>query len=209
MMLTLTQTALPTHADAGATGAVERCYRLRLAGQLLGAISVAAVLYDLSARPFVWLLLLACLLAWPVLARELALRGRDAQASEIRSLLVDSALGGMWIALMRFDLLPSLLLTVMLTCDKTIAGGWTLALRGLVVQLAACVLTLAVHGLAFAPATSMPEIIASMPLLTLYPLALAFTLHAQARRLGESPRLAPPPNASAEQDVTGAEVPAA
>jgi diguanylate cyclase len=191
MMLMLSHTALPRPVASDTVGMVERTHRLRLARQLLGAIGIGTVLYGVGAGPMTWLLLVGCTFAWPLLARERAFRAHEPRAAELRSLLVDSALGGMWIALMRFDLLPSLLLTVLLACDTTIAGGLRLALRGLVVQLAACVLTLAVHGFAFAPDTRMPEILASIPLL-LYPLALAITLHAQTRRLSDLPNLVPP-----------------
>ena len=185
-MLMLTQLAMPTLGGSHLTGSVERWHRLRQAGLLLASLCIGWVLYDLGARPTIWALLAANTIAWPVLARELALRGRDAQAAEVRSLLVDSALGGMWVALMQFNLLPSVLLTVMLTCDKAVAGGWQLALRGIVVQLAACVLTLAVHGFAFSPQTTMAQIAATLPLLALYPLAMGLMMHVQARRLGES-----------------------
>jgi len=61
-----------------------------------------------------------------------------------------------------------------------IASGWNLLLRGLIVQAAACVVTLALHGLTFAPQSSTIEILAALPLLTAYPLALGLRL----RRLG-------------------------
>ena len=185
-MLMLTQLAMPTLGASPRTEVVERWYRLRLAGLLLAAASIGWVLQDLGARSLTWALLVATTAVWPALARELALRSPDAEGAETRSLLVDSALGGMWIAMMQFNLLPSVLLTVMLTCAKTMAGGWRLAMRGLVVQLAACILTLAVYGFAYAPLTTMAQIMASLPLMILYPLAMGAMLHAQARRLGEA-----------------------
>jgi diguanylate cyclase len=185
-MLMLTQLTLPTLGACPRAQIVERWYRLRLSGLLLAAASVGWVLGDLGASPLSWALLIATTVAWPALAREIALRGPDAERAEMRSLLVDSALGGMWIAMMQFNLLPSVLLTVMLTCTKTMAGGWGLAVRGLIVQIAACILALAVHGFAYAPYTTMAQIIASLPLVTLYPLAMGAILHTQARRLGEA-----------------------
>ena len=75
-----------------------------------------------------------------------------------------SALGGFWIAVMQFNLLPSVAFSVMVICDKIVAGGRVLSMRGLIVQIAACVLTMAVHGFAFSPLTSMGEILATLPL---------------------------------------------
>jgi diguanylate cyclase len=124
-----------------------------------------------------------------LLARDLALRSRDPQGSEVRSLLVDSALGGFWIAVMQFNLLPSVAISVMVICDKIVAGGKLLSIRGFIVQVAACILTMAVHGFAFSPLTTMAEILATLPLLVLYPMALGTSIRAQSHRLGESPRL--------------------
>jgi hypothetical protein len=202
LMLMMTQLALPTLADSPVAAMVERSYRLRQVGLLLASMCIASVLVEVDARPIIWMLLAANVVVWPFIARELALRGRDAHAIETRSLLVDSALGGMWIAMMQFNVLASALLSVMLCCDKAIAGGWRLALRGFVVQLAACVLTLAVHGFAFSPQTTMAEILSALPLLVLYPLAMSMTMHAQARRLGESLALAPSQNDAAQSDTS-------
>ena len=119
----------------------------------------------------------------------------------LRSLLVDSALGGFWIAVMQFNVLPSVAISVMVICDKIVAGGRVLTIRGLIVQVAACVLTMAVHGFAFSPFTTMAEILATLPLLTLYPLALGTTMRAQSRRLGESMRVPAPLEAARQRDT--------
>lgn len=200
-MLMMTQLALPTLGESQIAAMVERSYRLRQVGLLLASMCLASVLVEVGARPVIWMLLAANVVVWPFIARELALRGRDAHAIEIRSLLVDSALGGMWIALIQFNVLASALLSVMLCCDKAIAGGWRLALRGIVVQLAACVLALAVHGFAFSPQTTMVEILSALPLLVLYPLAMSMTMHAQACRLGESLHIVPAHNDGAQSDT--------
>jgi len=185
-MLMLTQLQLPTLGGSRRAETAERWHRLRLAGLLLAAVPIGWVLQDLGVRPLTWALLIATSAGWPALAREFALRGPDPESTEARSLLVDSALGGMWIAVMQFNLLPSVLLTVMLTCARTMADGWHLAVRGLIVQIAACILTLAVHGFACTPHTTTAQMVASLPLAVLYPLVMGAMLHAQARRLGES-----------------------
>jgi diguanylate cyclase len=187
-MLLMTQFTLPTGLATPLRRFVERCHRLRMLGLGLGVICVGSVLYHNGAHPAVWVLLLANACAWPQLARALALRNRDAGTAEIRNRLIDSAMGGVWVALMQFNLLPSALLTAVLAIDKTNLGGWSLLGRGLLVQAAACVLTLTVHGFVFAPQTTMPEIVASLPLLVAYPLAVGMSMHALARRLREQNR---------------------
>ena len=182
-MLLLSNMVTPAFHDTPLVRVVEQGHRLRVLAFGLGFIAVAAVLTATGASPLLIaaLALNACI--WPGLARALALRGTDARVVEQRNLLIDSAFGGAWIALMQFNLLPCALLTIVLSCDKAMAGGWSLLLRGLVVQAAACVLMLALHGLVFAPESSTVQILASLPLLVAYPLALGLRLHHQGAGL--------------------------
>jgi len=175
-MLLMTQIAVPAFHDTPVVRAVEQGYHMRLLAFGLGFIAAAAVLSPDGGSIVLPALLALNAFAWPGLARALALRSTDSHAVETRNLLIDSAMGGAWIGLLQFNLLPSVLLTLVLTCDKAIAGGWSLVLRGLIVQAAACVLMLALHGLVFAPQTSMLQILACLPLLIAYPLAIAWRL---------------------------------
>ena len=185
----MSHVALPTLDKPAETALIGRWFRLRIAGLLLATASIASVLYENQARALTWFLLAVSTVAWPLFARDLALRSRDPQRSEVRSLLVDSALGGFWIAVMQFNLLPSVAVSVMVICDKIVAGGKLLSARGFAVQVAACILTMAIRGFAFSPLTTMGEILATLPLLVLYPIALGTSIRAQSHRLGESPRL--------------------
>jgi diguanylate cyclase len=54
-----------------------------------------------------WIVLLANAFAWPHVARMLALRSANPRHAELRILMMDSTLGGMWIAVMQFNPLPS------------------------------------------------------------------------------------------------------
>jgi diguanylate cyclase len=176
-MLLISHIATPAFHDTPVVRAVEQGYRLRLLAFGLGFIAAAAVL-TADGSTFVLPFLLAMNASlWPGVARALALHGADPHAIETRSLLIDSALGGAWVALMHFNLLPCALLTVVLGCGSAMAGGWSLLARGLVVQAAACVLTLALHGLTFAPQSSTLQILACLPLLIAYPLAIALRAH--------------------------------
>src|SRR5690242_10574948 len=96
---------------------VARMHRIRTLGLGLGFFCVASVLYLRVAPWFVWALLFAHGFAWPHFAWLAASRSAHPSAFERISLFVDSALGGAWIALMHFNLLPSVLLATMLTVD--------------------------------------------------------------------------------------------
>jgi len=166
----------------------ERAYRMRACGFGLGFVALASVLVQIGAHPVTWGLLLVNALAWPPLARTLSQRAGDAAPAEVRNLLIDSAMGGVWIALMQFNLLPSVLLALVLAIDKMHFGGWPLLVRGIAVQLAACVLTVAIHGLYFMPQTTMANVFASLPLLIVYPLALSASAYSLARLVREQNR---------------------
>ena len=108
---------------------VRRVHLLRTLGLGLGVMCVASVLRLHEAPLGWWILLVAHGLAWPHAAWLLALRSADPRRAEFRNLMVDSALGGVWIAVMQFSLLPSVLLATMLSVDKVSVGGPSLLAR--------------------------------------------------------------------------------
>ena len=175
---------------------IERLFRLRMIGLGAGFFCVAAVFYVNQTHPLAWAALFFHGFIWPYVARRLALSGDSPRKTEMRSLLVDSALGGVWIALMQFNLLPSVLLAVMLSIDKISVGGSSLLARALFTQVVTCLLTAIACGFALRPHTTMLEICASLPLLVIYPLAisgatyqLAHTVGRQNRRLAQLTRI--------------------
>jgi len=155
----------------------------------LGFFVVAGVLYENGASPWVWALLAINGFLWPHMARQFALHGADPERAEIRNLLMDSAMGGVWIAMMRFNLVPSMLLVVMLAIDKISVGGWRLLGRAFALQVAACVLTAAANGFAFQPESSTRTVLFSLPFLAGYPLAISAAMFALARRASHHNRL--------------------
>jgi diguanylate cyclase len=187
-MLILTPMTNPVGLETPARTFVERAYRRRLFGLGLAFICVASVLFQNSAHAAVWALLVVNAFAWPQIARALALRSKDPVTIETCNLLVDSAMGGVWIALMEFNLLPSVLLALVLAIDKLNIGGWRLLVRGVAVQLAACVLAAAIHGLEFSPQTTMLDIVASLPLLVGYPLAMSLSNYSLTRTVRDQNR---------------------
>lgn len=180
-MLLMTQFIVAVENRSSTEGFVERVYRMRACGFGLGFVCLASVMLQLSAHPLTWVLLAANALGWPLLARMLTLRSRDPAKAETRNLLIDSAMGGVWIMFMQFNLLPSVLIALILAVDKMNFGGWRLLMRGIAVQLAACVLGAAIHGLAFAPQTTMLNILAALPLLITYPLVMSASAYSLSR----------------------------
>ena len=97
-------------------------YPLRMLGMGLGALLVGSVLYDNQSPAWMWWLLAVTALGWPQLACLHARHSADPYRAEIRNLLIDSALIGMWVPLLQFNLLPSVMLTLVTTYDKLSTG---------------------------------------------------------------------------------------
>ncbi|MBB3277242.1 MULTISPECIES: diguanylate cyclase [Pseudoxanthomonas] len=159
-----------------------RTYRMRVLGLGLGTLCVGAVLHEHGDGPGLWLLLLFNGLVWPHLAYWRVRRSADPINDEYRNLTFDAAMGGFWVAAMRFDALPSALLAVMLTMDKVIIGGPRFGARTLGAMVLTCLAASAAWGFAFEPRTSYPVVLACLPFLAIYPMAIGFATHAISRK---------------------------
>jgi diguanylate cyclase len=162
---------------------IDRMRGLRSMGVGLAFISIAGVFYANHASVLSWIALALNAFAWPHLAWFLARRSNDPYAAEQRNLIADSASSGVWVVLMHFNLLPSALLVAMLSMDKVCVGGWRFLARTAAAQLLAVLLTLLLYGFRFEPATSMSQILLSLPFLTAYPIGVATLTFALARKV--------------------------
>jgi diguanylate cyclase len=167
---------------------VRRIHWMRTLGLGLGFLCVASVLRLHDESLGWWILLCANGFAWPHAAWLLAMRSKDPRQAELRNLMVDSALGGAWIAVMQFNLLPSILLATMLSIDKVSVGGPSFLLRNLALLVAGCVLTSAALGVPIDIATPMSVIVACIPFLIAYPLAISSLTYSLTRRLARQNR---------------------
>jgi diguanylate cyclase len=155
---------------------------MRTLGLALGMVCAGAVFLEDGASPGMWTLLLINCLAWPHLAFLLVQRSSEPIQAELRNLTLDAAMGGLWIAAMRFDALPSMLFAVMLTMDKLIIGGPRFGARTFSAMVATCVASSAAWGFAFEPFTSQRVVLACLPFLAIYPTAIGFATHAISRK---------------------------
>ena len=168
---------------------VRRMYLPRMIGLALGAVAIASVLVANGASFAVWAALFATAVVWPHVALLWGMLSRNPFRAELRSLMIDCVLGGVWIALMQFNLLPSVVILIMLSMDKMAVGGvWFLA-RCTTVLLLGCVAASAALGFPVRPYTGMVQVIGSLPLLVLYPVVVAWTAYRLARRLREQSQI--------------------
>jgi len=160
-----------------------RVYRLRMLGMGLAALPVGTVLAENGAAWPAWALLVCTALIWPQLALLIARSSREPYRTELRSLMLDSAVAGLWAPLMHFNLLPSVLLITLATVDKIstgIRGLWLWSLPGLFAGLVGGAL---LTGFRFEPETSMSVILACMPLLIIHTIAVSLTGYRLVRKV--------------------------
>lgn len=150
-----------------------RIYPMRVLGLGLGGVCVASALVPADVHGVVWLLLAGNSLLWPHLAYQVARNSPDPARAELRNLMLDSAFGGAWIAAMQVNLLTSVVLLTMLSIDKVAAGGWRLLFRSWLGMAAAFVLTWTLLGFPLRPEVTTWNVLASIPFLVSYPLALS------------------------------------
>ena len=160
-----------------------RIYPLRVVGLALGFLCVAAAFHERGVPLWAWVGVVFHGFAWPHLAYFLARRSIDPYDAEERNLIIDSALGGAWIPLMGFNLLPSVLLVAMLSMDKMSVGGPALLLRTAIAMAAAASIMTAVTGFEFHPEPSLLVLVASIPLMLVYPLLVGMETHRLRQRV--------------------------
>ena len=162
---------------------VSRIHRMRAIGLGLGVLPIASVLYE-RAEPWpFWVALFLNGYVWPHVAYWLSTRSRDPSRTEFRNLTADSALGGMWIAAMQFNLLPSALLAAMLSMDKIGVAGWRFLGRTATAQVIACAIAWAALGFPVQIHTSMFVIAACVPFLFAYPMAISTAAYGLGRKV--------------------------
>jgi diguanylate cyclase len=179
-----------THDDgrSGELRFVRRVHRMRTLGLALGCLCIASVLRLHDASVWWWLLLFANGFAWPHVAWWLASRSMHPREKELRNLIADSALGGVWVAVMQFNLLPSALVVTMLAVDKVSVGGPPLLTRTFMVQAVACAFAWALLGFPLDVATPTWVMVACLPFLTVYPVAISGVTFALASRVAQQNR---------------------
>ncbi|WP_288063930.1 diguanylate cyclase [Herbaspirillum sp.] len=167
---------------------VQRIYRLRVIGLGVGFFCVAAGFLQHPVPWPLWLLLGVHGYLWPHLARQWALRSVIPYRAERRNLVIDAAFGGFWIAALHGNLVPSAVIISMLSMDNIAAGGLRLFMRGLYASLVAGMLGWWLLGVHFQPQSDLTTILACLPMMMLYPLALGQSTYLMSKKLADRSR---------------------
>jgi len=164
-------------------------YPLRVLGMGSGGMMVGVVLWELPTGLAAWPCLGLTCFVWPHVAYQLSRRSADPYRTEIRNLLVDSALVAALVPLMHFNLLPSVLILTLTMVDKIttgIRGLWARSLPGMAGAAAA---STAITGFQWAPETSMPVILACLPVMVLHTLSVSVASYRLIRKVSQQNQL--------------------
>ncbi|MFT3805028.1 MAG: diguanylate cyclase [Burkholderiaceae bacterium] len=162
-----------------------RNHPLRVGGLFLGCLPIVSMLAEQRAGPSSWGALAACILVWPHLALLLAYRHHRPMDAERRNLTIDQSITVFWLAATGFSPLPTVALLSMQASDKLSVGGWRLLLRSWAWSLPGAAAALWLYRPSFSLEVSSLTILACLPNLVFYPLAVGSVNFRLTRQLVE------------------------
>ena len=166
-----------------------RIYPLRILGMGLGGMVVGVVLWERQASLSAWLAMALPAFVWPHVAYLITRRSKDPYRAEARNLLIDSAMAGIFVPLMHFNLLPSVLLVTLAMVDKITTGIRGLWARSIPAMLGGMAAGAALAGLHWAPDTSMQVIMACLPVMALHTLSVSIVSYQLIRKTAQQNQL--------------------
>lgn len=156
----------------------------RLLVSILGGLMVGTVFYRLGVGFVAWLVLVAWTVVWPLAEWWMLRRAATGRVRvQERCLLGEVAAGGAFVTLMQFNLLLSVLVVVACVSAAIALYGRRLLLRTFVMVLLGSAVAAAFGGVAFSPWADGPEILASVPMVFVLPLALAWVTRSLVQRM--------------------------
>ncbi|VVE60390.1 GGDEF domain-containing protein [Pandoraea captiosa] len=165
-----------------------RVLGLRSLGCALSAIAVFTAIQHAGASHFSYGVWALNAFLWPAFAHAIAMASADPVAAERRNLVCDSAFGGGWVVAMHFSGVPCAVLVSVLLMHNASAGGYRLLRDGVLALIVGGLLVGAVLGFTFETTIEFRELVASLPLLLIYPTLVGLTSFRLAKRLSKSER---------------------
>ena len=160
---------MKTVANPGRNSFIRASYRARTIGFALGGLSLTASLQALDVTLAGWIALAVHSLVWPHVAWQLASRSSAKLNAECRNLLLDHYTGGLWIAAIGFNSVPSLVMLSMMAMNSMVGGGVRQMLRGVAMHGAGIASGVLLFGWRWMPQSSTAQVLACLPLLCLHP----------------------------------------
>jgi diguanylate cyclase len=152
-------------------------YILRTFAYLAGLAAIFSVFSSNDSgylnNPWVMSFLFLTCLTWPHIAYFWAKKSKQVKKRVTNSLMFDSFLGGLWIPLMSFELIPCAIFITVSMMNNICAGGFKLFIKGLYFLVFAVTLSSLFIEPTFQHESSLLVILACIPMITLYPMIFA------------------------------------
>jgi diguanylate cyclase len=114
----------------------------------------------------------------------LARRSSSPYRVEFRNLLVDSLMGGFWVPIMAFNLLPSITIISMLGMNNISIGGLNQLAKGFAAKLTGALCAMLLFGIDVHFASTTFNVLACLPMLFIYPLCIGMVNYRLSSKLG-------------------------
>lgn len=160
-----------------------RMFFMRQLGTALCFLPISSVFVDEGRGAILNSLLFLNAFLWPWLAYRRAINASDSTMTERQNLSFDAAFGGIWLALMAMSPFPSFIIMAVLASDRYAAGGAPQLIASIRAFLIAFILVWSVEGFKINLSFSMRTACLSIPLATLYTMALSITSYNMTRHL--------------------------
>ncbi|HGA2316836.1 TPA: diguanylate cyclase [Pseudomonas putida] len=166
----------------------KRMHIPRAIGTGLGFFCVMIGIAPLEPGLWVWVVLAAHGFVWPHLAYLIARSSAQPFRAEQRNLIFDGFAGGCWAGAMGLNPLPSVIILSMIAMDKIAAGGWHMLFKTLLAQTIGIGLGLWLYAPPLFPQTSQAQMLACLPILLIYPMAIGMICYQVTVQLAQHKR---------------------
>ncbi len=163
---------------------IERVYWPRISGLGLAFIAVSFFLVKNDAPSWLWILLTFWGLIWPHVAHYSAKRADKPFKHEIINLFVDAFMIGFWVPVMSFSIVPSISIVCMHLLSIVSVLGLRKMFLGFAVELLGIAFAVLIVGFHFELEMDQTLILASLPMITIYPLFVGLNAYSLAVKLG-------------------------
>lgn len=164
---------------------IRRVYFARMIVLSLGFLSVGSVLYQLQAPLQLWCLALFQCFIWPHVAYQLEERSSKRGRTALRTLLLDNVLVGFWMPAIHFNLLPCAAIASMTSMSNVGMGGVRFLWLGALAHAVGAGIGILLLGFFWQPMSSLLSVLATLPLIVLYPTALGALTYQLSKRLSQ------------------------
>jgi two-component system, sensor histidine kinase and response regulator len=120
-------------------------YPGRIIGSLFMGLIICSVLYE-GRFFFSWFFVFIHGLLWPHIAYGLCKVSKDSKKTELRNLLMDSFLYGVWLPIISFQIIPSGIMIFASCMDNAFNGGFKLLMKGALLTISGVIIGILLLG---------------------------------------------------------------